>query len=155
MVESLVESWLINNRVDLLLIDTLSDEGLRATLSERGGRSVGQQLVHVLDVRRRKIEKADAALAKKLPKVTRADGHDRKKLHAGFERSADAVVTIIRRSAAQGGKVKGFKRGIVAYVSYLMAHDAHHRGHALLTVKQSKIKRPDELIYGLWAWNNI
>jgi len=40
MVEQLVESWQINHRVTLRLLEALSDDALKATLSTRGGRDV-------------------------------------------------------------------------------------------------------------------
>jgi len=48
MLEQLVESWQINHRVTLKLLDALSDEALKATLSTRGGRDVARQLAHVV-----------------------------------------------------------------------------------------------------------
>jgi uncharacterized damage-inducible protein DinB len=155
MTEELVETWLINNRVNLMLIKELSAEALQATLSTRGGRTVGQQLVHVYEVRRSKVELADKALAKKLPRVTREQGHDKALLERAFDESGDAVAELIRRAAAADGRVKGFKRGIVALVGYFIAHDAHHRGHILLTLKQAKVRRPEKLRFGPWEWNKI
>ncbi|MHC4817142.1 MAG: DinB family protein [Planctomycetota bacterium] len=153
MTEDLVEAWLINNRVNLLLLKELTPEALHATLSTRGGRTVGQQLVHVYEVRRSKVEAADKTLAKDLPAVTRDQGHDKRLLNQAFERSGDAVAELIRRSA--GGKVKGFKRGIVALIGYFIAHDAHHRGHIVLTLKRAGVKRSENLQMGLWGWNRI
>jgi uncharacterized damage-inducible protein DinB len=155
MTEDLVEAWLINNRVNLLLLNELTPEALRATLSTRGGRTVGQQLVHVYEVRRSKLEAAKKTLAEDLPAVTRDQGHDKRLLIRAFERSGSAVAELIRRSVAAGGQVKGFKRGIVALIGYLIAHDAHHRGHILLTLKQAKVKRSDHLRFGPWDWNRI
>jgi len=155
MTEDLVEAWLINNRVNLLLLKELTPEALRATLSTRGGRTVGQQLVHVYEVRRSKVEAADKTLAKDLPAVTRDQGHDKRLLTHAFERSGFAVAELIRRSAAAGGKVKGFKRGIAALIGYFIAHDAHHRGHIVLTLKQAGKKRSEHLQMGLWVWNRI
>jgi uncharacterized damage-inducible protein DinB len=37
----------------------------------------------------------------------------------------------------------------------LISHDAHHRGHIMLTLKQAKVKRPDYLRFGLWEWNKV
>src|SRR5438093_1241961 len=51
MLEQLVESWQINHRVTLRLLEALSDDALKATLSTRGGRDVARQLAHVHEVR--------------------------------------------------------------------------------------------------------
>jgi len=155
MTEALVEAFLINNRVNLKMVDALTDEALAATLSTRGGRTVGMQLAHMLDVRRWQMEAADKELAADMPKVTREEAGDAALLHAGFEQSGALIAELIRRSMKNGGKVRGFKRGIVAMVTYFTAHEAHHRGGALLTIKQCKIKRSEDLKMGLWGWNKI
>ena len=155
MTNALAESWLINNRVTLHLIQGLTPEALACTLSTRGGRNVGQQLVHVYEVRRVKVEQADKELAKNLPRVEREQGDDQALLLDVFNRSGEAIAEIIRKSAETDGHVKGFKRGIAALVGYFIAHDAHHRGGILVTMKQCKVKRPQELQMGLWAWNQI
>ncbi len=153
MLDQLAETWLINNRVNLRLLEGLDDEGLAATLSTRGGRTVGQQLAHLIWLRRYKLERADRALAAGLPEIAREQGDDAALLREGFERSGEAIAELIRRS--EDGKVKGFKRGIVALVGYFIAHEAHHRGHVLLTLKQCGVRRPESLKMGLWEWNKI
>ncbi|HEX4954736.1 MAG TPA: DinB family protein [Thermoanaerobaculia bacterium] len=155
MTEALVEAWLVNNRVNLMILRELGDEALAASLSSRGGRTVGEQLAHVLEVRRAKVEAADKALAATIPTVGREQGHDREALLAGFEKSGEAVAELIRKSAGEGGQVKGFRRGIVVLIAYLIAHDAHHRGHLFLTLKQSKVGIPASLRMEIWAWNQI
>lgn len=155
MTEELVEAWLINNRVNLMVLRALSDEALRASLSTRGGRTVGEQLAHVLEVRRSKIELADKALAKGLPRIEREQGHDKQALIDGFEKSGAAIAELIRKSSAQGGQVTGFKRGIVALICYFIAHDAHHRGNLFSTLKQSKVGIPASIRMDIWAWNKI
>ncbi|MHC4781285.1 MAG: hypothetical protein ACYTFG_22140, partial [Planctomycetota bacterium] len=69
-VDGLEQTWLINNRVNLLLLRELTAEGMVATLSTRGGRTVGQQLAHVYEVRRKKLEQADRSLANDLPRIS-------------------------------------------------------------------------------------
>ncbi|MFI5136014.1 MAG: hypothetical protein ACHQD9_09195, partial [Chitinophagales bacterium] len=50
-VSQLLEAWRINDRVNLMMLDTISDEGLNSTLSSRGGRTIALQFVHVHNVR--------------------------------------------------------------------------------------------------------
>jgi hypothetical protein len=39
-LEQLLEAWRTNNRISLFLIDHISDEGMKSTLSKRGGRNL-------------------------------------------------------------------------------------------------------------------
>jgi hypothetical protein len=38
VLDQILETWRTNNRINLLLIDRISDEGMKCTLSKRGGR---------------------------------------------------------------------------------------------------------------------
>jgi hypothetical protein len=51
MKDQLIDTWQINNRMNLLLMDNISDAGMQKSLSTRGGRTVSLQLVHVHNVR--------------------------------------------------------------------------------------------------------
>ena len=52
MIEQLVDTWMINNRVNLMVLDNLDKAALECTLSTRGGRTVGNQFAHLYAVRR-------------------------------------------------------------------------------------------------------
>lgn len=156
MLEQLVESWQINHRVTLKLLSALSDEALQATLSTRGGRDIARQLAHVHEVRLTfaEITSKTNRLAK-LPHLTKGETPNKKDLRAVLETSAKAIETSIRESWAKGGKVTGSNRGLIPMIGYLIAHESHHRGSILLTLKQTGHKLTDELKWGLWDWNNL
>jgi uncharacterized damage-inducible protein DinB len=156
MLEQLVEAWQTNHRVTLKLLNALSDEELRATLSKRGGRDVARQLAHVHEVRAGWAETTSKTNRDaKLPHFAKGESPAKQELHAAFAASAKAIETTIRESWAKDGKVTGFKRGLIPLIGYLIAHESHHRGSILLTLKLTGHKLSDELKWGLWDWNRI
>jgi uncharacterized damage-inducible protein DinB len=101
------------------------------------------------------VELADKTLAKGLPLIKRDQGSDKPLLIEAFEKSGSAVAELIRTSMSNDGRVTGFRRGIVSLIGYFIAHDSHHRGHILLTLKRAGVKRTDRMRMRLWEWNKI
>jgi uncharacterized damage-inducible protein DinB len=156
MLEQLVEAWQINHRVTLKLLDALSDDALQATLSTRGGRDVARQLAHLHEVRAVHAEvTSNTNRNAKLPHFAKGQAPTKKQLESALEASAKGVETSIREGWANGGKLPGFKRGVIPMVGYLIAHESHHRGSILLTLKQTGHRLTDELKWGLWDWNKL
>jgi uncharacterized damage-inducible protein DinB len=153
MKEQLIEAWRTNNKMDLLFIDNVDDDGMQKTLSNRGGRTVYSQLVHVHNVRMGWLEIAAKDIFKKYKQLDKEASYDKKVLRRAFEESGKGIEEFIDRSWEEEGKVKSFRKGLIPFIAYLIAHEGHHRGHALLTLKQSGVKIPDKLKWGLWEWD--
>ena len=152
MKEQFLLAWQINQQMNLLLFDHITDVGMQKSLSTRGGRTVGQQWIHLHQVRAGWLEVCAKDLFTKIEKVDKAAAFNRKKLRRALESSGKAVSVFFNRSWDEEGKVKSFKTGLIPFADYLIAHEAHHRGNMLLTLKQTGEKIPDNVKWGLWEW---
>jgi uncharacterized damage-inducible protein DinB len=152
MKDQLLETWQLNTKMNLLLIDNITDAGMQKTLSTRGGRTVYLQLVHLHHVRMQWLEICAKDLFKKYKALDKEAAFDRKALRKALEDSAKGIEELLARSWDGGGKVKGFKKGVIPMLGYFISHESHHRGNILLTLKQSGEKIPDTVKWGLWEW---
>jgi uncharacterized damage-inducible protein DinB len=133
--DELLEVWRTNHRITLRLLGAVSDEGLLCSLSKRGGRSVGRQFAHLHDVRAMQLEARAKALAAGIRKFASKDEPARADLVDGLEDSARRIEDWIRYASAGVPGIRTFKRGVVQQVAYFVAHESHHRGSILLTLK--------------------
>ncbi|MDA8017066.1 MAG: DinB family protein [Thermoanaerobaculia bacterium] len=153
--EQLAEAWRTNNRINLLLLEEISDEGLACTLSKRGGRDVAGQFAHVHTNRVWQLEKRARDLAAGLAKFTAKDRPSRDELVAAFAASGEAVESFLRAVLAGEPKRRGFKKGVFVTLSYLVAHESHHRGNVLLTLKTCGHAVDKAARYRVWDWDRV
>lgn len=152
MKEQLLEAWRTNNKMNLLLIDAITDKGMEATLSIRGGRTIYLQFVHIHNVRMQWLEICAKGIFNKCKSIDKDTPYNKKALHKSLEDSGKGFEELFNRSWDEGGRIKGFKKGLIPMMTYLISHESHHRGNILLTLKMSGEKIPDTVKWGLWEW---
>lgn len=153
--QQIVETWYINHRCNLLLLNALSNDALELTTSKRGGGSVGHQLAHLYNVRYWRLEVYHKKLIADLATVKSEDEKTIDFLKNLHEVSAERIAVMLKESIEKGGALKGFKRGLIPFLGYILSHEAHHRGNILLTLKNCSYKLPETMKFGLWEWNKI
>src|SRR5689334_3191218 len=103
MKEQLLEAWQINNNMNLLLIDNITDAGMQKTLSTRGGRTVHMQLAHMHNVRIQWLETSAPSIFKKHPPLSKDAVFNRKNLRAALLDSGEGIKELISESWDKGG----------------------------------------------------
>ncbi len=155
MRDELMQAWRTNNRINLFLIDKISDAGMRCTLSKRGGRDVARQFAHVHNVRVWHLEKRAKDLAEGLDKFATKVTPSKAQLRKAFSASSKGVEAFLAAVLAGEPKRRGFKKGIFTTLGYFIAHESHHRGNILLTLKQCGHNIDKAAQYAIWGWDQM
>lgn len=149
---AVVDTWHLNNRVNLLLLDALSDEQLAATILHRG-KSVTSLFVHIHMSRFYWLQRRSTALAKRVKKLPGGTAQ-RAALRQALIDSGQAMAEFLEE-ADRTGRVQGTKLGPVGFLGYALTHEGHHRGQILLQLKIAKLPLDRATSYRLWYWNKI
>src|SRR5215831_13792559 len=107
------DTWRLNNRVNLMLLDRLTEEQLAYGTNPRA-RTIGDQFAHLHNARLMWLEVQAPAAAKELQKIGKGAA-TRSALREALEASALALGETVAAAEA-GGKLKAAKRGPAAFV---------------------------------------
>lgn len=148
-----MDAWRVNNRVNLLLLEHLDAEALEISSRPRA-RSVGDQFGHIHNARLLWLNVAAPTLAKGVEKIPKGAFGDIANLRDHLLLSSERMERVFEEGGAKG-KIKGFKGSPDLFLGYMLAHEAHHRGQIILTLKLGGYKLGKEVEYGLWEWGKI
>jgi len=150
MEDQLVETWKIHNRINNYLLEALPAGSLGTALAAKH-RTIYQIFAHLHNVRLMWLKSAAPELLEGLSKLE-GDNGEKGDLSAALTSSGDAIEALLRKSLAGGGKIKGFKPHVVAFMGYLISHESHHRGQISWTLKNTGTPLSQKTSYGLWEW---
>ncbi len=150
-MEQLIDTWEINNRINLYLINAI-DEAFFNFTSASKGRTAGEQLAHIHNVRLMWLQAAMPELMTAVSKIEK-EAIAKRILVEQLTKSAAAIGKLIEKGLADG-KIKNFKPHPTAFVGYLLAHEGHHRGQVILSLKQAGHPLDKKILYGIWEWGS-
>jgi uncharacterized damage-inducible protein DinB len=152
--KSLLETFSINEKANQLLLSSIPAEAWQAAPPSGKGRAIAGIAAHIHNVRQMWLAAADKSA--KLPAKLDPDKAAREHVQASLKASADAILALLKKALEDpAGRVLNFKPNVVAFVGYLIAHDAHHRGQISMLARQVGHPLPPKVGFGLWEWGAL
>src|SRR5688500_15840196 len=105
-MKALLETWSINQRMNVLLLKGVSDESLSDVASAKG-RSAGEQFAHIHNVRLMWLKASLPDLLRDQQKLEKEQALSKKNIEGALARSANAISALLE-SGFSSGRIKGF-----------------------------------------------
>lgn len=151
MADPLVDTWQIHDRIHAYLLDAIPAAQLEG-IAPTKGRSVAQAFAHIHNVRLMWLASAGVAGPAGAEKIDLDSKLTAASLKRSLAASSRGITTLVENALGAGGKVKGFKPHVHAFVGYLISHESHHRGQILVTLKANGAALDKKISYGIWEW---
>ncbi len=150
MGSQLVEAWGMSNEANLFLLGEIPHGYLADRYSART-RTVAAQFAHMHNVRLRWLKHAAPELIGEVVSFPRAAQPGKAELKKALQASEGRIARFLER-CEEAGKVKHWNGSPATVLGYLIAHEAHHRGLAMVAMRLSGHRLPKEVVYGQWQW---
>lgn len=146
--EDIIQTWGLNNKVTLFLLDNIEKDWLSAKINGQG-RSIGEQFIHINNIRSFWINKVGVKIELKLDKKYI---NDKQEIAKALEKSSLKMSEVLNQLLEQES-ITGYKPHPIAFFAQMIAHESHHRGQIMTILTRSGFKIDKSVNFGLWNWN--
>jgi len=160
--EGLAEAFVVSDAMNQLVLEHLDPRAWRTKPPGEGARPIVAIVTHMHNMRRKWIRLSAPHI--KLPVELDRARCTPKQARAALADSARRCAEMIREGLEGAkGRVPKFHRdgwapkwpAGAAMFTYMVAHDAHHRGQVCMVAHQMGYKLPMEVNYGMWVWEKL
>jgi uncharacterized damage-inducible protein DinB len=162
----LVESYTVNERMNQIVLEHLDPAAWRAKLPGSKGRTIAAIVSHIHNIRRKWLRLSAPHL--KLPAPLAHTSCTQKQARAALVESAARCSEMLADalSTSPSGtqrRVETFHRdgwarpwpAGAAMVTYMISHDAHHRGQICMLAHQLGFPLPAKATSQMWGWEKL
>ena len=159
--QSLVESYAINDQMNQLVIEHLDPNAWHAKPPGRNAPTIAAIFAQVHNIRRKWLRLSAPHLP--LPRELDRTRCSAQQARVALAESAKRCSEMLREALDPAGRVKQFHRDGwarpwppgAAMFTYMVVHDAHHRGQVCMLAHQLGFPLPAPASYGLWTWERL
>ena len=159
---ALVESFVINERMNQMVLEHLDPAAWRGQPAGLKGRTIAAIVVHMHNMRRKWLRLSAPHL--KQPAALNRGRCTQTEARAALAESGALCCEMVSEalSGRPGRRAKFLRDGWAkpwpagpAMAAYMMTHDAHHRGQICMLAHQLGFPLPVNASAGIWAWEKL
>jgi uncharacterized damage-inducible protein DinB len=160
--EALAEAYIVNDGMNQLVLEHLDPRAWRAKPRGVGARPIVAVVTHMHNMRRKWLRLSAPHI--KLPAELDRARCTQKQARVALAQSAGCCAEMIREALLGAeGRVPQFHRDGWArqwpsgagMFTYMVVHDAHHRGQVCMLAHQLGYKLPTKAVYEMWRWEKL
>lgn len=155
--EALIAAWRTTNRATTYLIENLPPGLWARKVPGEPRRAVRMIAAHIHNARCMWIKMMGARHGIAVPRSVDGRTVRQTALVRALERSSTGMIALMRLGISRGGAVppaayQNFPTDLPHFLTYFVAHEAHHRGQLCMLARQMGHRLPPEVVAGLWQW---
>ena len=154
---SVIAAWRTSQRATTYLIEHLPAAIWSREVPGVPRRTVRMIAAHLHNSRCTWIKSLGARHGVLAPPLVDSRRVGQRDLLRALSRSSEGIISLVELGAANGGRVpratwQNFPTDLEHFLSYFVAHEAHHRGQLCMVARQLGHRLPQEVTAGLWQW---
>jgi uncharacterized damage-inducible protein DinB len=156
-----VQTFAANDRINQVLIENLDPAAWRAKPPGKA-RTIAAIFTHMHNVRTKWVRLTAPQL--KVPSQLNRAHCTPQQARAALAESAARCMEMLDEALDDGrGRIKNFRSDSwhrpmpvgLEMLSYMLSHEAHHRGQVCMLAHQLGFPLPKEVAYGIWNWQKL
>lgn len=151
--QSVLDAWQTGNRVTCYLIEHIPDELWNSKIPGYQQKTMRMIGGHLHNTRCMWIKEVGKYFDLEAPEHVDRYRVSRKQLISELGISFQTISVILEKGLESAEPLRGFSLDAVHFMTYLVAHEAHHRGQIIMAARQLNHSLPDEVTYGVWKWS--
>jgi uncharacterized damage-inducible protein DinB len=158
--QRVIAAWRTTNRATTYLIQHLPAEVWSSKVPGVPRLTVRMVAAHIHNSRCSWIRALGARHGIPVPRPVDLRRVRPRELVRALSRSSEGIISLIELGIARGGRVpratwQNFPTDVEHFLSYFVAHEAHHRGQLCMLARQLGRRLPREVAGGVWQWTRL